>query len=495
MYFVSFVAEPHKMVKIFILIALLLLWTMVHGETPCPEYFTYIIDPKTHDIFGQFKISPEPESTEFRLKVLLNASSLPTELANGIDLELAQSVSKSVQAVQQGRPLLYHIYFPRVENKPLLSTLDYQISISGIWFNNLQYCQGFEGSNRNVRFIELGHIVHQPHTQNILHRKYTRYREVNPSTDLLNHSKHSKPTIATTSDEIAKNISYPVLGNSSQEHNTNSNKNNNDECGITSYYTESTNSLISNGEETLPGQWPWVAGLFIDRNVYTFRCIGSILTDTHILTAALCLKLTNTNNDTIDHNILEVVLGQFGIYLPIRSMTTVKRKVASYKIHPDFAHTATRDSDLAILTLRSRVEFSPFIKPICLWSGSTNLENVVDRTGYIVGWSLDDWTLTKLRTLRVPIVSQETCLRSDQNFIAYTSERTFCAGLLSEIGPCFGDTGSGLVLFDNSTSRYHLRGVLSFFLRHNNSCDVGKYVVYVDVAKYLSWIQQQISIT
>ncbi|XP_071638391.1 serine protease gd-like isoform X2 [Temnothorax longispinosus] len=441
MYFVSFVTEPHKMVKIFILIALLLLWTMVHGETPCPEYFTYIVDSKTHDIFGQFKISPQPESTEFRLKVLLNASSLPTELANGIDLELAQSVSKSVQAVQQGRPLLYHIYFPRVENKPLLLTLDYQISISGIWFNNLQYCLGFEGSNRNVRFIELGHIVHQPHTQNILHRKYTRYRAVNPSTDLLNHSKHSKPTIATTSDEIAKNISYPVLGNSSQEHNTNSNKNNNDECGITSYYNESTNSQISNGEETLPGQWPWVAGLFIDRNVYAFRCIGSILTDTHILTAALCLKLTNTNNDTIDHNILEVVLGQFEIHLPIHSMTTVKR--------------------------------------------------------YIVGWSLDDWTLTKLRTLRLPIVSQETCLRNDQNFIAYTSERTFCAGLLSEIGPCFGDTGSGLVVFDNSTGRYHLRGVLSYFVRGNtsSSCDVRKYVVYVDVAKYLSWIQQQISIT
>ncbi|XP_024871469.1 serine protease gd-like isoform X3 [Temnothorax curvispinosus] len=429
------------MVKIFILIALLLLWTMVHGETPCPEYFTYIVDSKTHDIFGQFKISPQPESTEFRLKVLLNASSLPTELANGIDLELAQSVSKSVQAVQQGRPLLYHIYFPRVENMPLLLMSNYQISISGIWFNNLQYCQGFEGSNRNVRFIELGHIVHQPHTQNNLHRKYTRYRAVNPSTDLLNHSKHSKPTIATTSDEIAKNISYPVLSNSSQEHNTNSNNNNNDECGITSYYNESTNSLISNGEETLPGQWPWVAGLFIDRNVYAFRCIGSILTDAHILTAALCLKLTNTNNDTIDHNILEVVLGQFEIHLPNHSMTTVKR--------------------------------------------------------YIVGWSLDDWTLTKLRTLRLPIVSQETCLRNDQNFIAYTSERTFCAGLLSEIGPCFGDTGSGLVVFDNSTGRYHLRGVLSYFVRGNtsSSCDVRKYVVYVDVAKYLSWIQQQISIT
>ncbi|XP_024871471.1 serine protease gd-like [Temnothorax curvispinosus] len=291
----------------------------------------------------------------------------------------------------------------------------------------------------------------------------------------------------------------------SQERNTNSNNNiNNCDCGITGYYTESTNNLIPNGEHALPGQWPWVAALLTHELMgeYGFLCPGSILTNRHILTAAKCLQLSKSKNDIANPYKLEVALGQFELRQPGSTVVgNVTRKVASYKIHPDFNIDAS-DSDLAILILETPVEFSPFIKPICLWSGSTNLENVVGRTGYVVGWLINEPNspilVSEPRMLRIPIVNQETCLRSNQSFHNLTSERTFCAGLLSEIGPCFGDYGSGLVLFDNSTGRYHLRGVLSFFVQKYTSdlsdCDFSKYVIYVDVAKYLQWIQQQISI-
>ncbi|XP_071564068.1 uncharacterized protein [Temnothorax nylanderi] len=174
----------------------------------------------------------------------------------------------------------------------------------------------------------------------------------------------------------------------------------NDECGITSYYTDSTNNLIANGEYALPGQWPWVVALNLD-NQFGFQCAGSILTNRHILTV-----YTNCTNN-------------------------------------------------------------------------------------------EDPTL--LRKL------QETCTRlwSDQiaaEFYDLSNRNTFCAGCLGESGPCYdayGSVGSGLVLFNNSTGRYHLLGVKSEFyddIFHITSINL-KYSVYVDVAQYLSWIEEQISTT
>ncbi|XP_071652796.1 serine protease gd-like isoform X2 [Temnothorax longispinosus] len=180
------------------------------------------------------------------------------------------------------------------------------------------------------------------------------------------------------------------------------NNNNNDECGITSYYTDSTNSLIPNGEYALPGQWPWVAVLLVGE--YRFLCGGSILTNRHILTAATCFNLYVKNRF-----IIKVALGQFKLRGG-RVVGTVNRKVASYKFHPD-NDGYSGDSALAILVLRTPVKFSPFIRPICLWSDSTDLENVVDRTGYVVGWALKKYLFSQIlvsepRMLRLPIVSQ-----------------------------------------------------------------------------------------
>jgi len=74
--------------------------------------------------------------------------------------------------------------------------------------------------------------------------------------------------------------------------------------------------------------------------------------------------------------------------------------------------------------------------------------------------------------------------------------RTFCAGLRNQNDPCNGDGGSGLVIYDAITGRYQLRGLISRMLPGNDTfCDFKNYIVYVDVAKYVPWIQEQISTT
>jgi len=71
------------------------------------------------------------------------------------------------------------------------------------------------------------------------------------------------------------------------------NENANNECGTTSYYTDDTNRLISSGEETLPGQWPWVVAVTIlmqNESMKKFICGGNLLTSKHVITSKKDLK-------------------------------------------------------------------------------------------------------------------------------------------------------------------------------------------------------------
>ena len=96
------------------------------------------------------------------------------------------------------------------------------------------------------------------------------------------------------------------------------------------------------------------------------------------------------SNETIPPNVLAVALGRFNLF-GFREVGTVNREVASYTIHPDYTHSISSDSDLAILNLREPVEYNYFIKPICLWSGPSDLHNIISRRGYVVGWGKDEF--------------------------------------------------------------------------------------------------------
>lgn len=73
-----------------------------------------------------------------------------------------------------------------------------------------------------------------------------------------------------------------------------------------------------------------------------------------------------------------------------REKGSVNREITDYKLHPDYDGSGNADSDLAVLVLRESVEYTSAIKPICLWSESSLLSNVVGKVGYIVGWGRDE---------------------------------------------------------------------------------------------------------
>ncbi|KAK1124532.1 hypothetical protein K0M31_006880 [Melipona bicolor] len=182
--------------------------------------------------------------------------------------------------------------------------------------------------------------------------------------------------------------------------------------------------------------------------------------DTIFLSAAHCLILNNVN---LPPGTFLVSLGRYRLR-DWRGNGSVNREVEDYKLHPDYDGSGNADSDLAVLVLRESVPYTSVIKPICLWSGSSLLSNVVGKVGHVVGWGRDEAGnryVQEPRQTKSPIVAQEVCLWSNRNFVAFTSNRTFCAGERNGSGPCNGDSGSGFVIYNNETDRYYLRGVVS----------------------------------
>lgn len=59
------------------------------------------------------------------------------------------------------------------------------------------------------------------------------------------------------------------------------------------------------------------------------------------------------------------------------------------------------------------------------------------------------------------------------------------------VGPCKGDSGAGFVIRRNGL--WTIRGIVSVALKVNDNieCDLGKYVVFADVKKLMSWISTQ----
>lgn len=147
------------------------------------------------------------------------------------------------------------------------------------------------------------------------------------------------------------------------------------------------------------------------------------------------------------------------------------------------------DHDIALLYLRSPVIFGEYSRPICL--PSPNLGRLLTQEGEV--GQVSGWGSTRhlgrasrfLLKVRLPIVSQDTCMASTESVI---TGNMFCAGYSIEAkDSCKGDSGGPFaVLYRNA---WYLVGVVSW----GEGCAAeGKYGVYTRVSNYISWIKDTI---
>lgn len=148
-------------------------------------------------------------------------------------------------------------------------------------------------------------------------------------------------------------------------------------------------------------------------------------------------------------------------------------------------------NDIALLRLAQDVDFTDFIKPICLPSEESEKLNSRDHL-VVSGWGVtENFTTSNLKLkLNVPIVQIDECSEKYQKSGVIISDSHLCAGGQRLRGTCQGDSGGPLVTtFRNDSGQWYIAGIVSF----SAQCALHDWpTIYTKVFSYLPWIRENV---
>ncbi|KAI4455189.1 modular serine protease [Holotrichia oblita] len=266
------------------------------------------------------------------------------------------------------------------------------------------------------------------------------------------------------------------------------------ECGTLAIQAS---PLFTYAQKTKAGQFPWHAALYHSSGEgLNYTCGGSLISRYHVVTAAHCVTKP-ISQSVLDPDNLLIYLGKY--YLKGWSNPGVQtRHVTKIIRHPQYS-SEKYANDVAVIRLHRPVEFTEFVRPVCLWEGNKDIHLLVGESGAVVGWGYDETgrLSDELKMLNMPIIDKEKCIYSLPEFYSrFTNLDSYCAGFINGTSACNGDSGGGMVFKktteDQKRKAYHLRGLvsLSVALQNQAKCDATHYVVFTDVAKYLEFIKE-----
>lgn len=255
------------------------------------------------------------------------------------------------------------------------------------------------------------------------------------------------------------------------------------QCGVRQ---DKTRSLITNSYDVQPGDYPWHVAIYLLSPVKKYICGGTLVGQSVVITSAHCVM----NPGLSTTRPIEDLVVQVGKHqLNVRSDFEQEIGLGSIIVHHDF-NVIRHDHDIALLITVKPVQFGKFVQPACLPTFSLIKNETV---GTIVGWGFTEQNTVSnvLRAASAPIVSSETCKRSNpEAFSQSLAEEMFCAGYRNGTNACNGDSGGGL--FRNVRGKWFLLGVISFTAarkQNENYCSSTDYTAFLDVVKYKNWIK------
>lgn len=271
-----------------------------------------------------------------------------------------------------------------------------------------------------------------------------------------------------------------------------------DKCGVV---IKPAQPLITYGQPTSEGEYPWHAALYHARGIdLTYICGATLISRIHLITVAHCVT-KKRSQIALSPSSLMVYLGKF--FLKVWSNPGIQDKqIDKIIVHPKYS-SSTFANDIALLKLTEEAEITMYVRPVCLWEENISLESVIGRKGIVVGWGFDETgkVSEQLAKAYMPVVSQETCIYSFAEFFSrFTTDHTYCAGFNNGTSVCNGDSGGGMVFPKRSSNSanpiWQIRGMVSISVALQNQfrCDSSHYVVFTDIAKHLDWIRNALTI-
>uniref|UniRef100_A0A663N6Y9 Enteropeptidase n=1 Tax=Athene cunicularia TaxID=194338 RepID=A0A663N6Y9_ATHCN len=239
--------------------------------------------------------------------------------------------------------------------------------------------------------------------------------------------------------------------------------------------TQNNGTRIAGGSDAKREAWPWIVSLhFNSRPV----CGASLVSDEWLVTAAHCVY-----GRQLKPSQWKAVLGLYD-QSDMTQPSIVIRNIDQIIINPHYMKR-TKDSDIAVMHLQYKVQYTVYIQPICL--PEKNQQFLPGINCSIAGWGKimhEGPTSDILQEAEVPLISNEKCQQWMPEYSI--TENMICAGYdIGEVDSCKGDSGGPLTSEDGN--KWFLVGVTSFGYK----CALPKRPgVYARVTMFVDWIKK-----
>lgn len=261
-----------------------------------------------------------------------------------------------------------------------------------------------------------------------------------------------------------------------------------EECGR---LTPEGTPYVINGRTARRGELPWHAGIYTKRyEPYMQICGGSLVSNMAVLSAAHCFW--TEQDEPIPASNFLVALGK--LFRPWNNPVDTdaqKSDVDDIKYPDRFnGNRANFQADIALVILKTFIEYQTHIRPICLDFGLIFDERQLSpgNLGKVAGWGLtaeDGEASQILQVIELPYVDINVCRsKIPATFLEYLTSDKICAGFANGTSLCKGDSGGGLAFPEkhlNGVTRYYLRGIVSTAPKKQEACNSFSFTTFTQV--------------